>query len=389
MNFRGCCAIAAAVLIVCVCGCDSMPSIPVPWAEWFKSNPRKPGPLPEYEAKMSAQVNWRLAVGGKSNQGFVPAIQGDTIFAAGPDGSVVRADLRTGAQRWRVSAAKSLSAGTGADTVLLVVGTDKGDVFAFDPDGRLLWQTKVSSEVAGPPKIAEGIVVIWSLDGRIFGLSAADGSRKWVYQRTSPPLELRRFPGGSITRGGLFSGTAGGKLLAIDLTTGTLGWEGNVATPKGATELERIADVTSLPVLEPRQVCAVAYQGRVACFDLARGSLIWSRDFSSLYGLAVDNRYLYLTDDKGSILALDKTTGASIWKQDKLAQRYPAGPVVVGDYLAVIDVEGYVHFLDRDNGNLIGRVATDGSAPLAHAVVVENAILWQSSGGNLLSVSPK
>jgi len=49
-----------------------------------------------------------------------------------------------------------------------------------------------------------------------------------------------------VSRGGLFTGTAGGKLLAIDVPTGNVAWEGNVATPKGATELERIADITSL-----------------------------------------------------------------------------------------------------------------------------------------------
>ena len=98
-----------------------------------------------------------------------------------------------------------------------------------------------------------------------------------------------------------------------------------MATPKGATELERIADVTSLPVVEERQVCAAAYQGRVACFEVIRGTLVWSRDFSSLAGITVDNRYLFVTDDKGAIHALDKSTGASVWKQDKLGGRFPSG----------------------------------------------------------------
>ena len=42
--------------------------------------------------------------------------------------------------------------------------------------------------------------------------------------------------------GGLFVGTAGGRLLAIDVPTGIIGWDATVANPKGATELERIAD---------------------------------------------------------------------------------------------------------------------------------------------------
>ena len=46
----------------------------------------------------------------------------------------------------------------------LVVGTDKGDVFAFDTDGKARWQVKVTSEVLGPPRVADGTVVV--LDGR-------------------------------------------------------------------------------------------------------------------------------------------------------------------------------------------------------------------------------
>src|SRR5207248_11310147 len=97
--------------------------------------------------------------------------------------------------------------------------------------------------------------------------------------------------GGVVSRGGLFTGTPGGKLLGIDLATGTLAWEGNVTTPKGATELERIADITSLPVIEDRQVCAAAYLGRVACFEVQRGTLAWSRDFGrrAVLPLAIRN----------------------------------------------------------------------------------------------------
>jgi outer membrane protein assembly factor BamB len=200
---------------------------------------------------------------------------------------------------------------------------------------------------------------------------------------------VRRYAGGAVSRGGLFTGTPGGKLLGIDVTTGALAWEGNVATPKGATELERIADITSLPVIEDRQVCAAAYLGRVACFEPQRGAPFWSREFGSLGGLALDNRYLYITDDKGAVHALDKATGASIWKQDKLAQRFPSGPVVVGDYLGVVDAEGYLHLLDRGDGSLVGRVATDGKAPTSQPIAVEDAVVWESEGGSLISAGAR
>jgi outer membrane protein assembly factor BamB len=361
----------------------SLPSLP-----WF-SHGVKLGPLPDYNAKATARLNWQVEVGGKGGGGFAPAVRSDVAYAAAEDGSIVSVDPASGATRWRINAGKPLSAGVGADAQLVVVGTDKGDVLAFDTSGKPLWQTKVSSEVSGPPRPAEGTLVVWSLDGKIYGLSPTDGSRKWVAQRATPPLTVRRFAGGIVTRGALFTGTAGGKLLAIDVTTGTIAWEGNVTIPKGATELERIADITSMPAIDERQVCAAAYVGRVACFEPLRGNLTWSREFGSLGGIALDNRYLYLTDDKGAIQALDKATGASVWKQDKLATRAPSGPVVVGDYLGVVDGEGYLHLLDRNDGGLVGRLATDGKAALAQPVAVADSAVWQSLAGNLISASIK
>jgi len=363
------------------------PSLPS-WLK-FGKDPHKPGPLPEFQAKAGGRVNWQVSVGSKVAVGFVPAVRPDAIYAASTDGGVVSVDPGSGAQRWRINAGKGLSAGVGADAGAIIVGTDKGDVLAFDTTGKPLWQSKVSSEVSGPPLPGEGTVIVWSLDGKIFALAEADGSRKWVYQRATPPLTIRRFAGGVVSRGGLFTGTPGGKLLGIDLTTGSLAWEANVTTPKGATELERLADVTSLPVVEERQVCAAAYLGRVACFDVQRGTLIWSRDFGSLGGIALDNRHLYLTDDKGAVQALDKSTGASVWKQDKLAQRFPGGPVVVGDYVGVVDAEGYLHLMDRNDGALVGRVATDGKPAASQPIPVTEAAVWESTGGNLISASAK
>ena len=382
---------AAAALVLAGCGAmpSWMPSVPPPPSlGWLFGASKKPGPLPEFKATVTAQTAWQASI-GKSRPGFAPAVVGDAVYVASIDGSIARLEVASGRSVWRIAAGKPLSAGVGADATLVVVGTDKGDVLAFDPDGKPRWQARISSEVLSPPDVAEGIVAIWSGDGRIYGLSAADGTRKWVYQRVNPPLTVRNYAGGIVSRGGLFTGAAGGKLLALDHATGNVGWEASVATPKGATELERITDITSLPILQERQVCAVAYQGRVACFDANRGTLIWSRDISSLEGLAGDSRHVYVTDDKGDVHALDRSTGASIWRQDKLAKRQVSGPVIVGDQLGVVDVEGYLHLLDRSEGTLVGRLATDGSAATAQPVAVGERALWQSHAGNVFAVGTR
>jgi outer membrane protein assembly factor BamB len=237
--------------------------------------------------------------------------------------------------------------------------------------------------------VGDNVAVVVSGDGRVFGLNAADGKTKWVYSRANPPLIVRNYASGATSRGGAFIGLPGGRLVAIDMATGTIGWDGTVAIPRGATELERVADVTSRPAVDERQACTVAYQGRIVCFELVRGTLNWSRDISSLDGLVMDEKYLYVTDDKGAVHALDKGTGASIWKQEKLGERRIGGPQLVGDFVGVVDVEGYLHLLAKENGAYVGRLATDGTPATAQPAAALGTMVWQSAGGNVYSVSAR
>jgi outer membrane protein assembly factor BamB len=382
--------LALGALLI-IAGCSSLsswiPSIPVPSFDWLWGGKKIP-PLPEINATVTPRIVWQASA-GKAAPGLAPAVTGIGIYAAASDGTIIRANQDTGQTAWRITASSRLAAGVGADATLLAVGNAKGEVFAFDPDGKPLWQARVTSEVLSPPVVTEGIVIVWSGDGRIYALSAADGKTKWVFQRTNPPLIVRNAAGGIVARGGLFAGTAGGKLLAIDVATGNVAWEGNVATPKGATELERIADITSLPLTDERQACAAAFQGRIACFDLLRGTLIWSRDFSSLGGVVGDSRHVYVTDDRGAVHALDKTTGSSAWKQDKLVGRTPSGPQLLGDYVAVVDIEGYAHLLNRDDGGFVGRIATDGSPATTQPAASGANAVWQSVSGTLYAVGAR
>jgi len=211
-----------------------------------------------------------------------------------------------------------------------------------------------------------------------------------VYQRTTPTLSLRTHSGLVIERGAVFVGFPGGRLVGISLSNGNVGWDVVVALPKGTTELERVADIASLPVVDGQRICAVAYQGRVGCFDSARGTLIWARDLSSVAGIDVDERNLYVIDEKSAVLALDKAGGASLWRQDKLAARNLSAPLAVGRFVVVGDFEGYVHLLSREDGSFAARVETDGSAIVAPPLALDlTSFLVQTRNGGVFAITIK
>lgn len=175
--------------------------------------------------------------------------------------------------------------------------------------------------------------------------------------------------------------------MAIALNNGAAIWEATVALPKGATELERVSDVTSAPVVAGREVCAAAYQGRVSCFDLASGNHLWSRDVSSAAGIDIDERNVYVSDEKGAVHALDRANGATLWKQDKLFMRQLSRPIAMANHVAVGDYQGVVHLLRRDTGAFAARSSTDSSGIAAEPVRVERGFLMQTRNGGLYALT--
>lgn len=355
----------------------------------FGSAPaQKPAELVTIQPGVTLRVLWQGNVGSAEKQVFSPARDGRIVYAVGASGNVTGFDASSGASVARIEAGQRVSGGVGAGGGLVLLGTPKGEVLAFDASGKALWKTQLSGEVLVPPETQEGVAVVRTGDGRVYGLDAVNGKQKWVYQRLLPPLSLRTHAGLTVGRGAVFAGFPGGRLVGLVITTGNVGWEAVVSLPRGTTELERISDISSQPVLDGPRVCAAAYQGRLACFDTLRGTLLWSRDVSSLAGLGVDERNLYVTDDKNAVIALDKSNGASLWRQDRLARRNVSAPLAVGRYVVVGDLEGYVHLLSRDDGSFAARIATDGSAISARPLALDfSTFLVQTRNGGVYAIT--
>jgi outer membrane protein assembly factor BamB len=367
---------AAALLALALAACGGSPTV-------------KPAELVKFKPTAKAKVVWHASVGEADVYIFTPAVYEGAVYAAGADGRLARFDAATGKRAWRVKTKEELSGGVGADAGVVVVGTRKGAVLAYNVKGKLAWKSQVSSEVLMAPRAASGVVVVRSGDGKIFGLDTKDGKQLWEYRFTLPALLLRSDSGVVIARDVVLAGLSAGRVVALNLTNGNVLWEATLAQPKGANELERITDIGAAPTIGADQACAVTYQGRVGCYDLARGTPLWSRDASAYVALEVDPITVYMSDTRSTVFAMDKNTGATIWKQDKLLARQLSAPIEVGLYVALGDFEGYIHFLDRDTGAFAARLSTDGSGIRARPVRLGSNFLVQTRDGALYAVSVK
>lgn len=374
--------IACLGLISALAACSSLN----PFAS--KPSPRKlPAKLVEFNATMGVRTLWSASVTGAGKYTFFPVSAAGSVFAAGADGTIVRVDASTGRALWRINAGMPLTAGVGSDGSTIAVGGADGALLVYDGEGKFKWKAQASSEILSAPAVAQGLVIIRSIDNRIAAYDAESGTRRWSLQRTAPTLTLRSAPGILISGPSAYVALPGGKLLSLALSNGVPRWETAVAEPRGATELERIADVSGSPVLVGRDICAAAYQGRIACFDAVSGAARWAKDFSSDVGIAADERFVFGADEKGAVNGFARDTGISVWRNDRLANRRLSTPVSIGRAVAVGDFQGYVHFLSREDGAFLARIATDGSAILSAPAIAGSSLVVQTQGGALVALA--
>jgi outer membrane protein assembly factor BamB len=378
------------LVLLLLAGCSSISDLKTSVSEsLFGPVPKDPPmALADFKQTASAKILWKYNIGAATEFNFTPAVDGSSVYSASSQGDIARLDGVSGKQVWRINAGERLSGGVGAGDSLVLVGTPKGMVLAFDQNGKSLWKARVSSEVLSAPRISNGVIVVRCGDSRIFGLSATDGKRKWVYERVTPSLALRSSAGVTLADGAAYAGFAGGKLVAIKVEDGKVLWEASVALPKGATEIERIADITSLPVVDGRMVYAVAFQGRVAGVDRSNGRILWTRDISSYTGMDAQSERVYVTHSGGAVYALDYSSGKSYWRQGGLLNRQLSAPLAMGEYVAVGDVEGYVHLLTKEDGAFATRIQIEDSPVMAQMVNTGNStLLAQTRDGGLYAIS--
>jgi outer membrane protein assembly factor BamB len=58
--------------------------------------------------------------------------------------------------------------------------------------------------------------------------------------------------------------------------------------------------------------------------ETLNGNVLWSREGSSADGVAIDAKHVCVADVDGNVFALDKTSGATVWKQTNCSAATPA-----------------------------------------------------------------
>ena len=344
----------------------------------------KKAPLPELPAvtgESALGMAWTRQI-GPGGVGFQPLVVGDSLLVASRDGVVARLDAATGNPVWRVELDTPLIAGVGSDGNTTVVAAQDGSLIALDRDGAQRWRSAVGAEIVTVPAVGVGLVVARGSDNRVSAWDLDTGKRRWSFDRQPQALVLRQTASVAMDPGSAYVGLPGGRLVALSLQNGALRWEAAIGLPRGSNEIERIADVVGSPLISGREVCAAAWQGRIACLDTSSGRAAWGRELAAAAGIDLDSSQLVAVDSEGALHAFSRT-GASFWKQEALKRRQPSAPLLTQNSLLIGDSLGLVHRVSRDDGSLQARVATDGSRIVGAPVRWRNLVFVHTEAGAL------
>lgn len=382
-----------ALIAVSLTGCSTVKG-------WFAGKDAaakkalEPAELTKFEPSVQVSKIWSANVGkGEGRIGLrqAPVVSDGRVYAAAVQGGVHALDLQTGKQVWEYSPAKEkkkpklrLYGGPGVGDGLVVIGTLDGQVIALDAaNGSEKWKSKVTGEVIAAPAVAQGLVFVRSNDGRTTALDAATGEQRWFNAQELPSLTVRGNAPVVTGPGVLFIGNDDGTVAALAMQDGRPLWEQMVGTPEGRTELERMADIDGAPVLEGNTLFVTSFKNETMAIEGPTGRPMWSRDHGGGGGVAVSSGNVVVTDGKGTVYGLDKSSGSAMWSQQALARRSLTGAAIQGDYAVVGDYKGYLHWLRLSDGELAAREKSGGDALLAQPLVADGILLVQNVDGKL------
>ncbi len=357
-----------ALAVLAACGGDSAK----------KENIEPPTPLAEFAASVSVERAWSGSAGkgaGVTGVQLQPALADGRLYAASTSGEVYAFDAANGRRLWTAEVAGA-SGGPGADAGVVVVGTIDGAVVALEADsGGERWRARVSSEVIIAPVVTGGRVIVVANDGRVHALDAENGSQRWAVDRGVPALSLRGAAVPIVLSDRVIVGSAGGKVSALALDDGRPLWEQTIGVGEGRTDLERMVDVDGRMAYRNGDLFVAGYSSAAQALTADGGRILWTRELSSVSGVAAGDDAVFVAAADGTLWALDRRSGGALWKSEALMHRMLSVPVLQGDYVVVGDLEGHLHWLKREDGSLAARTKL-GSTGFGSGLVVDGDTLY-------------
>lgn len=339
-----------------------------------KDNSNKPASLPNIKVKQNLGIVWSANVGTFTNHMSIKDLQAyayqHRIYTASSDGRVEALDEATGEVLWTQALKKSLVAGPLVYQNKIAVNTDQSSIIVLDKTkGDVVKSISLSNDALAKPLLVDKHLYVKTINGVFYDINIETGNKHWRYAHGAPEIILKSSSSPVQYKQMVLAGFSDGELLGFDMNNGHVVWQQHIAFPSGASDVERLVDIDTNPIVDGDRIYVATYQGQIGAYSIESTQPIWQRSASTFQDLAIADRVLYMVDSRDTIWAIDKMNGSVLWKQTALKARGLTAPIIWNKQLWVGDRMGVLHGISLKTGRFIGQLSLPGSivsAPIVH-----------------------
>ena len=344
-----------------------------------------PTEIKPYDKKASMELIWENKVGDNEVNNFNLVFSEEFVIAATSDGSVRKMKINSGETVWKKEFSQKIMIGVGGNIENILFIAEDGYLWCLDGKGEAIWKIFVDGEALTTPVINNDKAYVRLANYGILQVDLKQGDIDWRYIHASPSLTFNGTSSLAFSDGIIYGGFGAGKLVAIHQKSGAFMWEATISQIKGVTDIERLNDVLSQPLINNREIYAASTSGDLTAIDRRNVNTIWTRKISSFKNLAFDGFDIYLTHKSDSLYSLDSKNGKTNWRNADLQYRRVTNPIITGDYVAVGDFDGYIHLLNIESGAIEGRAQITSNVPIGKNIhsMGNDKIIGMDMDGNV------
>lgn len=267
-----------------------------------------------------------------------------------------------------------------------------GFVSALDEQtGGILWQVRPGGPLRGAPTVAEDALYVMSQDNQIYSLKQSDGATNWSQAAALEIAGVFGTASPAVASGTVVAGFSSGELNAYRYENGRQVWQDALQRTSIRTSVSSLSDIDASPVIDSGQVFAIGQGGRMVALELTTGQRQWEINVAGISTPWLAGDWLFVVTSDAKLVCVNRLSGKIRWinqlpdfynPKKKRGQIDYRGPILAGNRLIVVGSNGVVVNIDPATGSFQSQ--TRVKAGVSQAPVVANGTLYlYDDDGNL------
>ena len=290
---------------------------------------------------------------------------------------------------------EAFGGGIAYENGVLYVSTGSADVVSLDAEtGKERWRKRMSGPMRAAPAVADGRVFVVTIDNQLFALNGETGERLWSHAGISEIAGLLGGASPAIAVGTVVVPYSSGEIFSLRVENGRPLWSDNLSSSQRLDALSTLADIRGMPVIDRGTVYAVSHSGRMVAIDLRSGTRAWEKPIGGVEMPWVAGEFIYLLTNESQLVRLTRRGGRVRWVRDLPQFEEPddrddpikwSGPALAGDRLIITGSHGEAWSVSPYTGKVLGRIDLSEEIFLP-PVVADGTLYFLTEDGDLIAM---